>query len=115
MAVLNVNNVRDLESDRLAGKRSIPVRLGLRRARVYHWLLLTLAVLCATAYVLLTFTSLWQFLYLMAAPLLVRNGLAVARTDELHTLNPWLRQMSLAALVFAILFAVGQALSLIFV
>ncbi len=115
VAVLNVNNVRDLESDRLAGKRSIPVRLGLRRARVYHWLLLIMAVLCATTYVLLNFTSLWQFLYLLAVPLLVRNGLAVARTDQLHTLNPWLRQMSLTALVFAILFALGQVLPMIFV
>jgi 1,4-dihydroxy-2-naphthoate octaprenyltransferase len=113
VAVLNVNNIRDLESDRLAGKRSIPVRLGLRRARVYHWLLLGLAVLCATAYVLLTFTSFWQFLYLLAAPLLLRNGLAVARTEALPTLNPWLRQMSLAALAFAVLFALGQTLPLI--
>ncbi len=115
VAVLNVNNVRDLESDRLAGKRSIPVRLGLRRARVYHWLLLGLAVLCATVYVVLSFTSAWQFLYLLAVPLLMRNGLAVAQTDELHTLNPWLRQMSLAALAFAVLFALGQVLAIIFV
>jgi 1,4-dihydroxy-2-naphthoate octaprenyltransferase len=78
-------------------------------------LLLGLAVVCATVYVLLTFTSLWQLLYLLAVPLLVRNGLAVARTEALHTLNPWLRQMSLAALAFATLFALGQALPTIFV
>jgi 1,4-dihydroxy-2-naphthoate octaprenyltransferase len=111
VAVLNVNNIRDLESDRLAGKRSVPVRLGLRRARVYHWLLLALAVICATVYVLLDYTSLWQLLYLLATPLLVRNGLAIARTDELPTLNPWLKQLSLAALAFAVLFALGQALA----
>lgn len=110
VAVLNVNNIRDMESDRQAGKHSVPVRLGLRRARGYHWLLLTLAVVAATAYVLLTYTSPWQFLYLLAAPLLVRNGLAIGRTDDLPSLNPWLKQMSLAALAFAILFALGQAL-----
>ncbi len=110
VAVLNVNNIRDLESDRQAGKHSIPVRLGLRRARGYHWLLLALAVVAATAYVLLTYTSPWQFLYLLAVPLLVRNGLAVSRADDLPGLNPWLKQMSLAALAFAILFALGQAL-----
>ena len=110
VAVLNVNNIRDMESDRQAGKHSIPVRLGLRRARAYHWLLLTLAVVAATAYVLLSYTSPWQFLYLLAAPLLARNGLAVSRADDLPGLNPWLKQMSLAALAFAILFALGQAL-----
>lgn len=110
VAVLNVNNIRDLDSDRQAGKQSIPVRLGLRRARQYHWLLLALAVVCATAYVLLTYASPWQFLYLLAVPLLARNGLAIARTEALPTLNPWLKQMSLAALAFAVLFGLGQAL-----
>jgi len=112
VAVLNVNNVRDLESDRLAGKHSIPVRLGLRRARGYHWLLLALAVASATAYVALDYTSPWQFLFLLTVPMLVRNGLAVSRAEDLATLNPWLKQLSLAALVFAVLFALGQALPL---
>ncbi len=111
VAVLNVNNIRDLDSDRVAGKYSIPVRLGLRRARVYHWLLLGLALLSATVYVWLNYTSPWQFLYLLVAPLLIRNGLAISRTDDLPTLNPWLKQMSLAALAFAILFSLGYGLA----
>jgi 1,4-dihydroxy-2-naphthoate octaprenyltransferase len=110
VAVLNVNNIRDLESDRVAGKRSVPVRLGLSRARAYHWLLLVSAALFATVFVLLNFVSIWQFLYLLALPLLVRNGLAISRTDDLPTLNPWLRQMSLAALAFVTLFSAGQIL-----
>jgi len=112
VAVLNVNNIRDLESDRLAGKHSIPVRLGLRRARVYHWLLLALAVASALAYVWLVYTSPWQLLFLLAVPMLVRNGLAVGRAEDLATLNPWLKQLSLAALAFAALFALGQVLPL---
>ena len=110
VAVLNVNNIRDMESDRKAGKHSIPVRLGLRRARGYHWLLLTLALVAATVYVLLSYTSPWQFLYVLVVPLLARNGLAISRADDLPGLNPWLKQMSLAALAFAFLFALGQAL-----
>lgn len=111
VAVLNVNNIRDMESDRLAGKRSIPVRLGLRRARLYHWSLLILSVILAVVYVLLTFTSLWEFLFLLALPLLVRNGLAISRTDDLPSLNPWLKQMSLATLAFILFFGIGQILS----
>ncbi len=111
VAVLNVNNVRDMESDRLAGKHSVPVRLGLQRARIYHWILLGLAVLLATVFVLLNYSSAWQFLYLLATPLLIRNGLAISRTDELPTLNPWLKQMSLAALTFVTLFSLGQWLA----
>jgi 1,4-dihydroxy-2-naphthoate polyprenyltransferase len=111
VAVLNVNNIRDMESDRMAGKFSIPVRLGLPRARLYHWILLISAVFCAVVYVLLTFVSLWQFLFLLAAPMLVRNGLAVSRTEVLSTLNPWLKQMSLATLVFVLLFSLGQVVA----
>ena len=46
VAVLNINNIRDRRSDELAGKNTLPVRLGLQPARVYHWILLIGAV-CA--------------------------------------------------------------------
>jgi 1,4-dihydroxy-2-naphthoate octaprenyltransferase len=111
VAVLNVNNIRDLDSDRLAGKNSIPVRLGLRRARVYHWALLAGATFLAVAFAVLAYRSPWQFLFLLAVPLLVRNGLAISRTDALPTLNPWLKQMSLASLAFAVLWSLGELLA----
>lgn len=111
VAVLNVNNIRDMDSDRLAGKLSLPVRLGLDRARLYHWVLLILAVLLATAYVLLNYAGLWQFLYVLALPLLARNGLAISRADDLPGLNPWLKQLSIASLIFVSLFGLGQILA----
>ncbi len=111
VAVLNVNNIRDLDSDRAAGKRSIPVRLGLERAKLYHWLLLIGSVLFALLYVVLTFASAWDLLFLLAVPLLIRNGLAISRAQELPALNPWLKQMSLATLAFVGLFSAGQLIS----
>ncbi len=110
VAVLNVNNIRDIESDRLAGKQSIPVRIGLHGARIYHWLLLFGAILTATVYVLQVYSSPWQFLYLLAVPLLIRNGLAVQRTALLRDLNPMLKQLSIATLLFVLLFSLGQLL-----
>lgn len=114
VAVLNVNNIRDMESDRLAGKHSIPVRVGMHHARLYHWILLILATVLTLAYVLLTFISFWQLFFLFAVPLLIRNGLAVSRTDDLPSLNPWLKQMSLATLAFVLLFSAGQVLAVWF-
>ncbi len=110
VAVLNVNNVRDAESDRLAGKRTIPVRVGPKKARVYHWLLLTTAVLAACIYVLLVYSSIWQFLFLLAVPLLINNGLAVWRTYLPREINPLLKQLSLVTLLFVLLFSIGQLL-----
>jgi len=47
-AALNINNLRDIDSDRANGKNTFAVQLGPHRARVYHVLLLMLsgAVLC---------------------------------------------------------------------
>ena len=108
VAVLNINNIRDIVSDQKAGKISIPVRLGPRRARIYHWGLLITAVLCATLYVMLTFNRLPQLLYLLMLPGLVRNGMAVWRTQEPMRINPLLKQMSLLTLLFVLLFGIGQ-------
>src|SRR5688572_11573408 len=50
IAVLNINNIRDIDSDRKAGKFSIPVRIGRDRAIVYHWFLLISGWICALLY-----------------------------------------------------------------
>jgi 1,4-dihydroxy-2-naphthoate octaprenyltransferase len=45
VGVLNVNNMRDIHSDKLAGKNSIPVRIGLKSAKFYHLILIVLAII----------------------------------------------------------------------
>ncbi len=109
-AVLNVNNIRDINSDTLAGKRSIPVRLGPKRARVYHLLLLLGGVASAFAYVLLNYQTLWQFLFVLALPLVLANAVNVWRKQTSKELDPYLKQMALTTLLFVLLFGVGQVL-----
>lgn len=110
VAVLNINNIRDIVSDKQAGKISIPVRIGGERARQYHWALLGGAVLLAVLYVLLTPGSPFEWLFLLAVPLLWQNGRSVATTYDPPAINPLLKQMSLATLAFVILFGLGQLL-----
>lgn len=110
VAVLNINNIRDIQSDSRAGKHSIPVRLGAHKARLYHWLLLVGGGLMAVVYVLLAFRSPWQFLFLLSVPLLLRNGLTVWRARTAAALDPMLKQMSLTTLFFVLTFGVGQLL-----
>ena len=109
-AVLNVNNIRDIRSDELAGKITVPVRLGPRRARAYHWLLLLLGLGAAVVYVALNYHSPWQWLFLGAAPLLVFNGLQVWRRQQSMQLDPLLKQMAMSTLLFVLLFGLGQVL-----
>lgn len=109
VAVLNVNNIRDIDSDRHAGKMSIPVRLGAKRARQYHWALLISAVLSALFYVLLNYQSIGQFLFVLTVPLLWKNGIAISRTDS-SKMDPLLRKTSLMTLLFVFTFGVGLLL-----
>lgn len=109
VAVLNVNNIRDIDSDRTAGKFSIPVRLGRSKANAYHWMLLTLAVMAALVYTALVYESPWQLLFMLAIPLLLVNGSAVTRKPS-DRLDPYLRQMAMSALLFVLLFGIGLLL-----
>ena len=111
VAVLNVNNVRDLESDKLAGKRSVPVRLGARNARVYHVVLLLGSSLLALGFVLQNYSSPWQFLFVLSLPLLVLNGVKLWRGRGAAEIDPLLKQMSISTLVFTLLFSLGQVLA----
>lgn len=106
IGVLNINNIRDIESDRSAGKFSIPVRIGRDKAIVYHWFLIITGTLSAVVYTLITLHSPWQFLFLLSVPLFIRNGLAVTRKPS-HELDPFLKQMAISTLVFVLLFGVG--------
>lgn len=108
VAVLNVNNIRDIKSDKVAGKVTIPVRLGPERARIYHWCLLIMAFVLAGLYSALTYESVWQFLFILATPLLLKNAAMVSQTTDPLKLNPLLKQMVFSALIFDFLLGLGQ-------
>ncbi len=110
MGVLNINNIRDIESDRKAGKFSIPVRIGRDNAVTYHWVLLATGITATIAYTVVEFRSVWQLLFLAAVPLFISNGVSVARTSS-RDLDPYLRQMAFSALIFVVLFGLGLVLA----
>ncbi|HRG80658.1 MAG TPA: 1,4-dihydroxy-2-naphthoate octaprenyltransferase, partial [Cyclobacteriaceae bacterium] len=109
IAVLNINNIRDIESDRIAGKYSIPVRIGKEKAVTYHWILLVGGLLSAIVYIILHFKSPWQFLFLVTVPLFVKNGLSIHHKPS-EELDPFLKQMALSTLLFVLLFGIGLIL-----
>jgi 1,4-dihydroxy-2-naphthoate octaprenyltransferase len=110
-AILVVNNVRDLETDRRAGKRTLAVRLGRARARRLYAAMVALAFPTAPLPWLLGSLSAWLLLPLATAP----GAVALVRTVRDHTdgptLNGALARTGLLQLVFCILLSAGLLLS----
>lgn len=110
-AVLNINNLRDIDSDRENGKNTLAVRLGPVLARRYHACLLMGALACLAVFNLVWLQSLWGWLFVLAAPLLIKQARFVLREKEPVAMRPMLERTVKAALLANVLFAVGVVLS----
>ena len=107
VAVLNVNNIRDLESDKLAGKNSIPVRLGRAKAVWYHWFLLLGGIFCMIVFIRINYAGIKPWMFMLASPLLLINAFAVKNKKEAGELDPYLKQMAISTLCFVLFFGIG--------
>lgn len=105
--VLNMNNMRDYEADKNAGKKTIVVAMGTNNAAFYHLFLVGGAALSAVIYTLLNFHSNWQWLFLLSFPLLALNLKKTFTYDNALELYPELPRLSMASLVFALTFGIG--------
>jgi 1,4-dihydroxy-2-naphthoate octaprenyltransferase len=110
-AILVVNNVRDVDTDRRAGKRTLAVRLGRRRARSLFVAMIAISFVVPVAIWLAGGLSAWLLLSLAALPLappLVRTVLE--RTDG-PSLNKALADSGRLLAIFSLLLAAGVLLS----
>ena len=110
-AVLNINNLRDIEQDVKAGKNTLAVRLGAYKGRVYHCILLSVAALCYLAFAVATAISWRNYLFVLAMPLLAKHAIFVYRSQQPSELRPMLAQMSMISLLINILFSLGLLIS----
>jgi 1,4-dihydroxy-2-naphthoate octaprenyltransferase len=106
-AILVVNNVRDMDSDRRAGKRTLAVRLGRDRSRLIYALMIYGAYLVAPLPWLGGALSPWLLLPWLTAPLAVRLVRTVRRHADGPTLNEALAQTGMLQLVFGLLLSAG--------
>ena len=106
-AVLNINNLRDIEQDAKAGKNTLAVRLGAYKGRVYHCILLSVAALCYLAFAVAMAISWTNYLFVLAIPLLAKHAIFVYHSQQPSELRPMLAQMSMISLLINILFSLG--------
>ena len=110
-AILIVNNIRDLETDRRAGKRTLAVRLGRERTRTLYAVIIYLAYALAPVTWIFGPLRAWTFLPWLTLPL----GAGLVRTVRNRTdgasLNEALARNGMLQLVFCVLLSAGLLLS----
>ncbi len=105
-AVLNINNIRDIQSDLKAGKKSIPVRIGRQKAVYYNWILIIGGNVFLTLYILLQ--QAWgASVAFVVLPFMIRVAKGVAKHQQSTKVDPYLKQMALSTLLWVILFGIG--------
>lgn len=86
-AILAVNNLRDIETDRSTGKRSLAVIIGKQATRFEYAALLGPACSIPLVILISGWSSAWVLLPWLSTPLAVRNAIIVYQTSEGPVLN----------------------------
>ncbi len=120
VAVLNLNNMRDIESDKKAGKNTIVVKMGLAKAKLLHYGFVVVAFVCGVISVLALFVSAMEtsiynneeifyfgnyftfFPILAFIPLFI-HLIKVKKTKSPALLDPELKKVALSTFLFALL------------
>lgn len=108
--VLNLNNMRDIENDRNSGKNTIVVRMGSSRAKTYHSLLILSGMLASVLFIAMNGKSIFHWLFVLAFPLFIRDLVQIDKITESRQYDPFLKKLSLATLLFTLLFGLGIVL-----
>lgn len=110
-AVLNLNNMRDIETDELSGKKTLALKIGYRNAMIYQVLLLQLPLI-----LILVFLGINKFFengnYYAFIVMVLLFPMTKLRRQILHTktpkeLDPFLKQVGIFTFIMAALLAFG--------
>ena len=110
IGVLNLNNMRDRESDIKSGKNTLVVKIGVVFAKYYHYNLLIASFLFAILYTVLQYKSPIQFIFLIAFVPIAKHLYIVFCNKTPKLLDPELKKLAISTFIFAILFGLGLIL-----
>ncbi|MFX0558048.1 1,4-dihydroxy-2-naphthoate octaprenyltransferase [Maribacter sp. CXY002] len=104
VGVLNLNNLRDYESDKDAGKNTIIVKIGFLNGKVYHYFLLIISFICLLFFVIFTYQNWLQFSSLLAYIPIFIHLIKIKSTNIAKNVDPELKKLALSTFLMAILF-----------
>lgn len=110
VSVLNLNNMRDIESDKKSNKITLALRFGIKGAKIYHTLLIILAIITSILFGLFYYTSPFNFIFIVAFIPLIRHINIVLKNKEPRHLDSELKVLALSTFLFSFLLGLGQLL-----
>ena len=110
-AVLNLNNMRDIENDATMGKNTIVVKMGLNKAKVYHYTLFALTYLALTLFIVqLNEVTLQITLSIATALILIihlKHIQTVVKAKNYHSFDPELKKIALSTLLLSLFWLIA--------
>ncbi|WP_335965328.1 1,4-dihydroxy-2-naphthoate polyprenyltransferase [Galbibacter sp. PAP.153] len=107
VGVLNLNNMRDMNSDKKANKNTLVVKIGIDKAKIYHFSIIILAMAFGIIYLILNYNAAYNLLFLISYLPLIMHLKRVKLTKDAAKLDPELKKLALSTFLFAILFLLG--------
>lgn len=107
--VLNLNNMRDIESDRLSNKQTLAGYFGFKRAKLYQLVLVGVAMLFIGFYSFLNLNSSWYLILIAFVPFFVHIN-SVSKSKAPIEFDPQLKVLALSTFLLATVFSICHIL-----
>lgn len=105
VGVLNLNNMRDEESDRKAGKNTIVVKMGGAAAKKYHFFLVISAMVLVLLFAFLNDFHFDQYIFVVAYFPLIGHLITVYKNQNPKLLDPELKKLAISTFLLSVLLA----------
>lgn len=105
VAVLNVNNIRDMKTD-ADNRVTVAIKLGEHRAKIYQTVLIVLGWAAMIAFCCLRIFDPWHYLFVVTLPLYVLHLVGVWKRHD-KELDPMLPLLVMSTFAFALLAGLG--------
>ena len=110
-AVLNLNNMRDIENDEKSGKKTLALRLGFKNAMIYEMIILVLPPILVLMYMMINHLQeqgkYYAFIFFVTVFPLMSLRRKIMAGREPKELDPFLEQVAMITFVMSILVAIG--------
>ncbi|MGM5471142.1 1,4-dihydroxy-2-naphthoate octaprenyltransferase [Flavobacteriaceae bacterium LMO-SS05] len=110
VGVLNLNNMRDIDSDTLSNKITMAVKLGKKSAKIYHLSLIIGAMVVSFLFSVFYFSALTNFMFFLVYIPLIFHIKAVVKAKQPSDFDPQLKVLALTTFAFSLLLGIGYIL-----